>query len=119
MDAQAASEKTNGQDGAVPVVKENKSTTGKVGFINSQFIAIVEESDAQEGFERETLYYLDKDTTVKRKNSLSELKVGDTVKIDYEKTTKASKGVQKSKKVVKDVDFLRGASGEKGSLISK
>ena len=96
------------QDGK-DVVKENKTISGEIGFINSEFISIIDSRDTDAGIEHEILMYLDKDAQVTRKDSLNEIKMGDTVEIQYEKTTKTSKDVRKSKKVIKGVKFLREA----------
>ena len=111
MEAGAAQEETI-------VAKEDKVMTGEVGFINSDFIAIIDSQDAIEGYEHEQLMYLDKDTTVKSKASLNEIKLGDTVQISYEETTKSSKGVEKREKATKEVKFLREAKTKDSSLKS-
>ena len=104
--------------GAKDVVKENKTISGEVGFINSEFISIIDHRDTDEGIEHEILLYLDKDVAVIRKDSLNEIKLGDTVQLQYEKTTKTSKNVRKSKKVIKEVRFLRKAEKKgKGSTL--
>ncbi|MCK5260466.1 MAG: hypothetical protein KAJ70_05335 [Candidatus Omnitrophica bacterium] len=100
------------------VVRENKTITGEVGFINSKFISIIDSRDDNAGSEHEMLIYLDENVDVQRKNSLGEIKAGDTVQIQYEKTTKTLKDVRKSKKVVKGVKFLRAAAKKgKGSTL--
>ena len=100
--AEAAQE---GQD----IVRENKTISGKVGFINSEFIAIIDTVDEETGSEHETLYYLDENVDVQRRGGLGPIKAGDTIQIQYEKTTRTLKDVRKSKKVIKGVKFLREA----------
>lgn len=100
---------------AKDVVKENKKKTGKVGFIDSRFISIIDSQGEVEGYEHETLMYLDKDATVTRKDSIDEIKVGDTIEVDYEKTTKTSKEAKKGKQVIKGVKFLE--SKGRGSIL--
>lgn len=100
--AEAAQE---GQD----IVRENKTISGKVGFINSEFISIIDTVDEKTGSEHETLYYLDENVDVQRRGGLGPIKAGDTIQIQYEKTTRTLKDVRKSKKVIKGVKFLREA----------
>ena len=111
MEAEAAQE-------AKDVVKENKTISGKVGFINSEFIAIIDHSDADQGFEHETLLYLDQDVEIMHRNSLGDIRPGDTVQVQYEKTTKTSKDVRKSKHAAKTIKFLKAADDEDSSLRS-
>jgi len=102
----------------VVVSQEDKAVSGEVGFINSDFISIIDSQGDVEGYEHEQLMYLDKDVEVKSKSSLSEIKLGDTVQIDYEEKTKASKGVNKKEKAVKTIKFLRAAKTKDSSLKS-
>ena len=50
-----------------------------------------------------------KGVDVQRKGGRGPIKVGDTIQVQYEKTTETLKGVRKSKKVIKGVKFLREA----------
>ncbi len=104
--------------GAGDEVKESKTISGKVGFINNEFISIIDQSDEGQGIEHEILMYRDKDLEVKNKASLNEIKPGDVIQIEYEKSTKTSKDVRKSKQTVKSVKFLRAAEEKDSTLRS-
>jgi len=114
-DSEAAQKvKAEGKD----IVKEDKAMIGKVVYYNSQFISIIDKKDEDEESDREKLLYLDEDVEVIGKNSLSEIKPGDTVQIQFEKITRTLKDVRRSKKVVTSVKFLRAAETKKSSLKS-
>jgi len=105
------------QDGN-DVVKENKVKTGKVSFVNSKFISIIDSVDEAAGYEHEILMYLDQNVETISKENISEIKEGDTIQIHYERATKNDKGVTKSKDVAKKVKFLRAAETKESALKS-
>lgn len=92
----------------------NKSTgtiTGTISTIKSDSVSIAYHEDKAKGIEYEMLLLLDNVFTIENKKNLSELKVGDTVKITYEDVTseKIDNKEQKVERKAKIVSFVRSA----------
>jgi hypothetical protein len=107
---------------SLPVAEEAqvsvKAVTGEVTSINRQAIS-VEYSKTSEG-SYEMLLPITKDTRLERVQSLTELKAGDTVTVDYEQRYKAGDHGERIVlgTVAKRIALMRRAPPE-GSLVSR
>lgn len=91
----------------VIVVKE---VIGEISGINKNFIAIVYYRDEKGGSEYERALAIDDKTKVKRTSDLSNLKEGDTVKVQYEATTQTNAaGESITSHVAKIISFVKSA----------
>ena len=84
--------------------------SGEISGISEKFISVVYEKDKEKGIEYETLVPIDKDVKIEHKKSLSELKIGDRVSIQYEDVTVEDSDKQQTlKRKAKIVRFVRSA----------
>lgn len=104
-----------------------KTVSGEVSGISSNFIAILYGQDKKTSYEMALT--IDKNTKVERKDSLKEIGVADTVSVKYEETTqthkeKTEKGKEKDVtkvlgRVAKVISFIKSAPKELQSLEEK
>jgi len=87
-----------------------KEATGVIGSLSANFIAIETGVDAQQGAATEAAFNLSKNVRIEHKNSLKEIKVGDTVTVSYEETIETRDDGRKMRKTsVKTITFLKPA----------
>jgi len=90
-----------------------KETTGVVSALSGSFIAVETGADPQSGAATESAFNLDKNVRIEHKNSLKEIKIGDTVAVGYAETIETKDdGSQSRKTSVKTITFLRPAPQE-------
>jgi hypothetical protein len=97
--------------------KETKTVTGEVSAITRDFIAIIYSRNVDAGSEEEIALPIAKDFQLKRKTSLDQIQVGDTVEVEYEDTNEEYQkrneqgAIEKKTKVVereaKVITFVR------------
>jgi hypothetical protein len=68
-----------------------ETVSGEISGITERSISIIYDRDYDTGTEYEMLIPLDKDTKLRHKGSIKELKVGDLISIEYEKPGEKSK----------------------------
>lgn len=68
-----------------------ETVSGEISGITKRAISIIYDRDYDTATEYEMLIPLDKDTKLKHKGSMKELKVGDLISIEYEKPGEKSK----------------------------
>lgn len=110
----AAADKLSADSEKKEEVVLNKSMgtiTGTISAVSSDSISVAYHEDKAKGIEYEMLLLLDNAFTIENKKNLSELKVGDTVKITYEDVTseKIENKEQKVERKAKIVSFVRSA----------
>lgn len=89
-------------------VTVTKDIEGKVSGISANFIAVVYGENKEASLEM--AFDLNKNVKVGHKKSLSEIGMGDTVKVDYDEITKTrDDGKKISRRVARMVTFLRKA----------
>jgi hypothetical protein len=88
-----------------------KEVMGEVSGISPNFIAIVYGQNQEKQSSLEMAFDLNKDVVVTHKKSLSEIGMGDTVKVDYDQITKTKDdGTKISRRLARMVTFLRKAA---------
>lgn len=99
---------TNKETTEEKIVTVAKEIEGKVSGISANFIAIAYGESKEASLEM--AFDLNKDVKVNHKKSLSEIGMGDTVKVDYDEVTRTrDDGKKISKRVAKIISFLRKA----------
>ena len=94
-----------------------KEATGVIGSLSANFIAIETGVDSQAGAATEAAFDLSKNVRIEHKNSLKDLKVGDTVTVGYEETIETRDDGRKMRKTsVKTITFLKPAPAEMTAL---
>jgi len=94
-----------------------KEATGVIGSLSANFIAIETGVDPQQGAATEAAFNLSKNVRIEHKNSLKEIKVGDTVTVGYEETIETRDDGRKMRKtLVKTITFLKPAPAEMTAL---
>lgn len=90
--------------------RTTNEVSGEISAIGKDFIAIIYKRDESKGAEYEMLVPIDTDTKLERRKSLSELNIGDTVRIQCEDITlEDASGEQKMERKAKLVSFVSPA----------
>jgi len=82
-----AAEGESGQNAAhkkLTPISTAKDVQGEISWMNKKYIAVSYNRDLQKGTEEEMLLPIDKGIKLEHKKSLSELKIGDTVRVQYQ-----------------------------------
>ncbi len=80
---------------------------GTVSGITKNYISVLYDQDKEKNIDYEMLLPVDKDVQLEYKNSLSEIKVGDRVSVQYEDTTTENSEKEKTlKRKAKVVTFV-------------
>ncbi|MDD5730520.1 MAG: hypothetical protein PHN57_05280 [Candidatus Omnitrophica bacterium] len=91
----------------------SKEITGVVSGLSSNFIAVTLTVESESVPATEFAFNIDKKIRVVHKKNLSEIKFGDTVKINYDETTKTlDDGRKIVKNTAKMITFLKAAPKE-------
>lgn len=87
-----------------------KEVSGEISAIGKDYISIIYKRDEKKGTEYEMLVPIDTSTKLERKKSLSELNIGDTVKIQCEDMTlEDTSGEKKMERKAKVISFVSPA----------
>ena len=90
-----------------------KDITGTVGGISPNFIAVTLGRGAQGQAALEMAFNLNKTVKIEHKNSIKDIKLGDTVQVAYDEiTTTREDGSKSIRRVAKSVIFLRQAENK-------
>jgi len=90
-----------------------KEATGVISALSANFIAVETGIDPSTGIPREEAFNLDKNVRVLHKNSLKEIKVGDTVTVGYEETIETTDTGRRIRSTsVKTITFLKSPPKE-------
>lgn len=84
--------------------------SGEVSAVTKNFIAVVYSRNEADGSEKEIAMPLSKDAVVEHKRSLSEIKVGDLVDLEFEEYTEETLEGPVTTRVAIVVRFLRAAA---------
>ena len=80
--------------------------TGQISDISKKSFSVVYKKDEATGGEFEMLFPIDKNLRVVHKKSLSEMKVGDTVEVQYEDVTTEKKDRKEGKRNTAVITFI-------------
>lgn len=107
--ANAAEKNKEGKEEKV-LKTQTKEVTGEISAIGKDFIAIIYERDERKSVEYEMLVPIDTTTKLERKKSLSELNIGDTIRIQCEDMTlEDASGEKKMERKAKVISFVSPA----------
>jgi hypothetical protein len=112
--AAAVVAKPKSEDAVKETVKVTfKEATGVISSLSNNFIAVVTGVDSLTQAGTEYAFNLDKKVKIEHKQSLKDIKVGDTVKVGYEETVKMLDGKRLSRSTaVKAITFLKAGPKE-------
>lgn len=89
-----------------------KEVVGEVSVVSRDYIAIVYGRDEKKGLEEEVLLPLIKNVRIEHKQSLSQIKAGDTVKVEFEEITEQGKESTKRRRIARKIVFVRAAENK-------
>lgn len=106
--AQEKQEAQKEEEEKVNVISAMKEIEGEVSAINKQGIAIVYKKEAENNKDYEIYLPIDKSLKISHKQSLEQIKEGDTVSVQYEEMTEERKeGLKEVNRTAKVITFLR------------
>lgn len=91
------------------IKRTSNEVIGEVGAIGKNSISIIYGRDEKKSVEYEMLIPIDVNTRLEHKKSLSELKVGDKIKIQFEDATSEDAGREKLERMAKVISFVSPA----------
>ncbi len=92
--------------------KTAKEVEGPISGIGKDYISIIYQKDDNDGIDYEIMLPLSEDMAMEHKQNLANLKVGDTVRVQYEETTEQNeKGPQSSRKA-QGITFVKSGVTE-------
>ncbi len=92
------------------IIKRTSSeVSGEVGAVGKNSISIIYARDVNKSTEYEMLIPIDVNTVLVHKKSLSELKIGDKIEIQFEDATSEDAGREKLERVARVITFVRPA----------
>ena len=97
-------------DRRVSIVRAvSNEVEGEISAISKNYIAVVYNQDTEKGIEHEMSFFIDNSVTLEHLKSVSQISVGDRVRITFDEETVQEEGKEHNRRKPKKLSFVRPA----------